>query len=84
MIKKMRYSARHKRADITRYRHTYLILLAYLDAFECYHYIKYDITLVQKSYCFCNINFALFFELLSDKEFSQDFVYKHLIEQNYL
>ena len=44
MIKNMR----NKGADM-RYRHDYLILHGYSDAFECYIYMTYDITLVQKS-----------------------------------
>ena len=64
-----------KRTDITRYRHAYLILYAYSDAFECYHYMTFDIALVRKWYRFCNINFALLLELQT-KIFSQNFVYK--------
>ena len=65
-------------ADITLDRHAYLIhvLHIYSDAFECYHNMTYDTALVQKWYHFCNINFALLLALLSDKEFSQNFVYK--------
>ena len=64
------------RGDITRYWHAYLILYAYSDAFECCRYMTYDIAVVQKLYRFCNINFALLLELLSENDFSQSFVYK--------
>ena len=75
MIKNMQLNPRSKRVDITQYRHAYLILHTYSDAFECYRYMTYDIILVQKWYHFCIISFALLLELLSDKELSQKLVY---------
>ena len=73
-----------KRADITRYRCADLILHVYSDAFEWNRFMIYGIALEQKWYRFCNINFALFLELLSFKQFSQNFVYKTINQANYL